>query len=192
MKRRDFIALLGGAAAWPLTARAQQPAMPVVGFLHTQQAGLIAPLVVPAFRQGLEETGYSEGKNMAIEYRWAEGQYDRLPALAAELVSRRVAVIAATGGEPAALAAKAASSTIPIAFVISGDPLKAGLARLVQFGSWKVAVWQVKYVLRAADAGVIVSRTYLPGAPLSDPPRPPPPSSCRHNGFLTIAQQHSG
>jgi putative tryptophan/tyrosine transport system substrate-binding protein len=101
--------------------------MPVVGFLHTQQAGLIAPLVVPAFRQGLEETGYSEGKNMAIEYRWAEGQYDRLPALAAELVSRRVAVIAATGGEPAALAAKAASSTIPITFVISGDPLKAGL-----------------------------------------------------------------
>ena len=112
---------------WPIAARAQRPVMPMIGFLHTQAAGPIAPLVLPAFREGLDETGYSEGRNATIEYRWAEGRYDRLPALASDLVSRHVAVIAATGGEPAALAAKAATSTIPIAFVISGDPLKAGL-----------------------------------------------------------------
>src|SRR5262249_3467908 len=127
LKRRDVIGLLcGTAAAWPLPARGQSR-MPLVGFLHTQAAGPIAPLVVPAFRQGLAETGHAEGRNVAIEYRWAEGHYDRLPILAGELVSRHVAVIAATGGEPAALAAKAATSSIPIAFVISGDPLKAGL-----------------------------------------------------------------
>src|ERR1700680_2579312 len=149
MRRREFIAGLG-AAAWPIAARAQQPRMPVIGILNSASLETANRENFAAFHRGLAENGYSEGKNVAIEYRWAEGQYDRLPALAAELVSRRGAVIAATGGEPAALAAKAASSTIPIAFVISGDPLKAGLARLVQFGSWKVAVWQVKYVLRAA------------------------------------------
>jgi putative tryptophan/tyrosine transport system substrate-binding protein len=126
MRRREFIAGLGGAAAWPLAARAQQPALPVVAFVHPGSADNSAGSAA-AFRKGLGEAGYVQGQNAIVEYHWLEGRYERLPALMADLVRRRMAVIATLGGQPAAIAAKAATATIPIVFGVGEDPVRLGL-----------------------------------------------------------------
>src|SRR4030088_613453 len=126
MKRRTFIAGIGTAVAWPLAARAQQPARPVVGLLDQRSPEELADRL-RGFRQGLKDAGFVEGENVAIEYRWAENQIDRLPALAAELVRRGVKVIVSTGGIPAAFVAQAATTEIPVVFLVSDDPVKLGL-----------------------------------------------------------------
>jgi putative ABC transport system substrate-binding protein len=126
LRRRDFVTLLGGAVAWPLAARAQQPAMPVIGFLSSRSPDVDASLVA-AFHRGLAELGFSEGRNVAVEYRWARGQYRRLPTLAAELVSKPIAVLVSTGGTVSALAAKDSTRSIPVVFTTADDPVAVGL-----------------------------------------------------------------
>jgi putative ABC transport system substrate-binding protein len=152
MNRRGFIAL---AAAWPLAARAQQPALPVIGFINSASPSPFAHLVA-AMRHGLVEAGYVEGKDVAIEYRWANGQYDRLPALAADLVARKVTVIVSTGGHPPALAAKAATTTIPIVFATGSDPVAVGLvAGLSRPGGNLTGVTVLTSTLEAKRMGLL-------------------------------------
>jgi putative tryptophan/tyrosine transport system substrate-binding protein len=163
LKRREFITLLGGTAvAWPLGAHAQQPAMPVIGFLSTRSQQEAAHLV-RAFHRGLSENGFVDGQNLTVDFRWADGRYDRLPALAAELVRRLVKVIAATGGEPAPLAAKAATATIPIVFAVGGDPVRSGL--VASYGQPGGNITGVSILTRTMEAKRIgLLREVVPGA----------------------------
>src|SRR3954451_11329687 len=165
MRRREFITLLGGAAAaWPLAAWAQQPGSPIVGFMSArgpEDSGYL----VDAFRAGLAEGGFIEGQNVAIEFRWARGQYDRLTALAADLVGRRVNVLVAIGGDPSPIAAKQATSSIPIVFGMGGDPIKAGLVQSFNRPGGNVTgVSILTNQLEAKRFGLL--RELVPGLPL--------------------------
>jgi putative tryptophan/tyrosine transport system substrate-binding protein len=165
MERRKFITLLGGAAAWPAAAGAQQPAMPVIGFMSARAPEDSVPPLA-AFRRGLqEEGGFVEGVNLSIEFRWARGDYGRLPALAADLVTRHVALIVAAGGEPSAFAAKAATATIPIVFGIGGDPVKAGLVETFSRPGGNVTgVTLLTNLMEPKRLGLL--RDLAPGVPL--------------------------
>jgi putative ABC transport system substrate-binding protein len=164
MRRREFMTLLGGAAAWPLAARAQQQAMPVIGFMSARSPEDSAHLL-EAFRRGLKEDGFVEGQNVAIEFRWAHGQYDRLPAMAADLVSRRVDVLTAIGGDPSPRAAKRATSTIPIVFGMGGDPVSDGLVESFNRPGGNVTgVTLMTNLMEPKRFGLL--RDLVPGVPL--------------------------
>jgi putative ABC transport system substrate-binding protein len=183
MKRREFMTLLGGtAAAWPFAAVAQQPPMPVIGFLHPSSAEAYASLML-AFRKGLDEVGYLEGRNVIIEYRWADDHYDRLPALAAELVRQRVSVIVTANATAAALAVKAATSTIPIVFTIGADPVQFGLvASLNRPGGNVTGVSFLSNLLVAKQLGLL--QEFVPAASkfglLVNPSNPNAEADTRH------------
>ena len=164
MRRREFVAALGAAATWPLAARAQQPAMPVVGYFSARSPESDVPMLA-AFHQGLNETGYVEGQNVAIEFRWGGGEYHRVPALAEELVRRQVTIIVTSGAEISAQAAKAATATIPIVFNVGGDPVRFGLvASLNRPGGNLTGVASLVHVLGAKQIGLL--RELVPTAGL--------------------------